>query len=91
MLSVVVALLLATADPSTWYDHYETGVRMVEQGNAADAMKHLEAAVAARPKEGLQVGTRPQQYIDYIPHLYLTIANQMSGNVAKAKAELAIT
>src|SRR5207249_3151083 len=61
-----------------------------EQGDGAGARTELQAAIAARPKEGLQIATRPQQYIDYLPHLYLAIANQMSGDVAAARKELAL-
>ncbi len=89
MLALILPLLFATA-PGSWYDHYERGVRLIEQGDGAAARAELEAALAARPKEGLQMATRPQQYIDYLPHLYLTIADQMSGDVAAARKELAL-
>jgi tetratricopeptide (TPR) repeat protein len=91
MLCIIVALILAApaTEPATWYARYETGVRLVEQGQAAAALPHLEAALAAHPKEGLQVPTGSHEYIDYIPHLYLAIAHQMSGDVDKARQELA--
>lgn len=88
MLSLIVSLFFATAS-GTWYDHYERGVRLIEQGQAAAARAELESALAARPKEGLQVATRPQQYTDYLPHLYLAIANQMAGDVDAARKALA--
>lgn len=87
-LSLLVASPLAAA--TNWYDHYERGVRLIEQGNAAGAMAELESALAKRSAEGLQVPAGPQQYLDYLPHLYLAIANQMSGDVAKARKELAL-
>lgn len=92
MVSTILALFLATAatTPATWYAEYETGVRLVEQGRAAEARPHLQAALAAYQKEGLQIPTRPQQYIDYVPHLYLAIAHQMVGDLAKAREELAL-
>ena len=83
-----VAILLA-APSDSWFAHYEHGVRLIEQGHAAEARKEIEAALAQRPKEGLQVSTAPQQYIDYLPHLYLAIAAHMSGDVDAAKRELA--
>jgi hypothetical protein len=88
MLALIVSLFLATASDS-WYDHYERGVHLIEQGQAAAARTELQAALAARPAEGLQVATRPQQYMDYLPHLYLAVAEQMSGNVEAARKELA--
>ena len=83
-------LLFAAAGASAaeWYDHYEKGVRLIEQGDAAAAKAALEAALAARQAEGVQLPTRPQQYIDYLPHLYLAIANQMSGDVDAARKAL---
>jgi tetratricopeptide (TPR) repeat protein len=89
MLIALLALLLGS-EPSTWYEHYEAGVRLVEQGQGAAARSHLEAALAAQKNEALQMPSRPQQYIDYLPHLYLAMANQMSGDLAKARQELAL-
>ena len=88
----LVVLLLASspAFAADWYQDYERGVRLIEQGDAAGAKSALAAAVAARAQEGVQVPTRPQQYIDYLPHLYLAIAHQMSGDVEQARAELAL-
>ena len=90
MVQIVIALLLASVQSGTWYTQYQTGVRLIEQGQAAAAKSHLEAALAARDKEGLQVPTGSQQYVDYLPHLYLAIANQMSGNLDAARRELAL-
>ena len=87
MLALILSLFLAT---SNWYDHYERGVRLIEKGQGAEARTELQAALAARPKEGLQVAARPQQYIDYLPHLYLAIAHQMSGNVEAARKDLTL-
>lgn len=95
MHEIVIALLLiaqtaATAPQSTWSEHYERGVRLVEQGHAAAAKPELEAALALRKSEGLQVPAAPQRYLDYLPHLYLAIADQMSGDVEAARAQLAL-
>jgi len=89
VLLAAAALLFATPT-TTWFAHYESGVRLIEQGRAADARAELEAALALRPKEGLQVATTSQQYIDYLPHLYLAIADQMSGDVEAARKELSL-
>src|SRR3954462_10783297 len=89
MLALLFSLLLATSSGS-WVDHYDRGVRLIEQGDGTAARTELQAALAAHPQEGLQVAARPQQYFDYLPHLYLAIANQMSGDVAAARKELAL-
>lgn len=94
MKTGIIVVLLALAAPAAfaadWYDHYQKGVRLIEQGNAAGAKAAFEAALAARATEGVQVPTRPQQYIDYLPHLYLAIANQMTGDVEAARKALAV-
>lgn len=85
----MISLILASLLGATWFDHYERGVRLIEQGQAAAARPELEAALALRGKEGLQLPARPQQYLDYVPHLYLAIANQMTGDLDVARRELA--
>jgi tetratricopeptide (TPR) repeat protein len=89
---VIAALLFATSSASAanWYDHYEKGVRLIEQGRGEEAREALTAALAGRADEGVQLPTGQQQYIDYLPHLYLAIANQMAGDVEKARKELGL-
>ena len=86
----LVFLLAAPAFGATWYQQYEDGVRLVQQGRGDAARPLLEAALAAHPSEALQIPTQPQQYIDYLPHLYLAIACQMSGDIATARKQLAM-
>lgn len=93
MVRILIAALLltaSTASAANWYEHYEQGVRLIEQGRAGDARQALAAALAGRKDEGLQVPTGSQQYLDYLPHLYLAIANQMAGDVEAARKELAL-
>ena len=87
LLLLAIAPFAAAAD---WYDHYENGVRLIEQGKASEAKSALKAALAARAEEGVQLPTTPQQYLDYLPHLYLAIAHQMTGDVDDARKELAL-
>lgn len=89
-LALLLILVAVPAFPATWYEQYEEGVRLVEQGKATQARPLLEAALAARGQESLQTPTRAQQYIDYLPHLYLAIANQMTGDLAAARKQLAM-
>ena len=92
MVRTIVLILSLAALPlsaAEWFEHYEKGVRLIEQGRSEPARESLRAALSARSEEGLQVPTRPQQYIDYLPHLYLAIASQMSGDVEAARKELA--
>ncbi len=93
MLKHLFAVLLLAAVPARaaeWYEHYEKGVRLIEQGQAEAAKQSLEAALGERSAEGLQMPTGPQEYMDYLPHLYLAIASQMTGDVEGARKELAL-
>ena len=89
-MHTILAVVLLLATPSgTWYEHYDRGLRLIEQGQGAAARDELKAALALRNTEQLQVATGPQEYIDYLPHLYLAIANQMTGDVDAARVHLA--
>ena len=96
MLKNFIALLVLVAVPAVpitgeeWYEHYEKGVRLIEAGQGEAATESLLAALGMRRAEGVQVPTGPQQYIDYLPHLYLAIASQMSGHAERARKELAL-
>jgi tetratricopeptide (TPR) repeat protein len=87
MLAFFLMLSMASTAPQ-WYEHYEKGVRLIEQGQATAARQEIEAALSERAVEGLQVPTNTNEYIDYVPHLYLAIAHQMTGDVEKARQEL---
>jgi tetratricopeptide (TPR) repeat protein len=83
----LLAVFLAVTS-GTWYEHYDRGLRLIADGNGAAAREELQAALALRNKEQLQVLTRPQVYIDYLPHLYLAIASQMVGDINAARQHL---
>ncbi len=88
MHTILAVVLLFATPADTWYEHYERGVRLIEQGQGPAARAELEAALALRQTEQLQVATRPHEYIDYLPHLYLAIASQMAGEVDAARTHL---
>lgn len=88
MYILLLAILLSTPT-GTWYEHYDRGLRLIQDGQATAARAELEAAYALRSKEQLQVAARPQVYIDYLPHLYLAIASQMEGDIDSARKHLA--
>lgn len=88
MYILLLAILLSTPT-GTWYEHYDRGLRLIQDGQATAARAELEAAYALRSKEQLQVAARPQVYIDYLPHLYLAIASQMGGDIDSARKHLA--
>lgn len=89
-MNTLFAVILLLATPSgTWFEHYDRGLRLINQGDAAAARTELQSALALRGKEQLQVATSSHEYIDYLPHLYLTIANQMAGDIDAARKHLA--
>lgn len=92
MKTMILAAVLAatTTVQGAWYDSYEKGVRLIQDGQAAAALPLLESALAEHSAEGLQVPARPQQYIDYLPHLYLAIAYQNTGDLERARKQLAL-
>ena len=61
-LAITIACLLALpVAAAPWFEEYERGVRLIEQGKAAEAKSHLELALAARGDEGLQLPVGPQK------------------------------
>lgn len=90
--ATILSLLLAGMSPAadSWHAHYVQGVRLIERGDSPAARAELEPALRLRGKEGLQLSTGPQQYLDYMPHLYLAVALQMSGDVQGARKQLAL-
>ncbi|MEO8036078.1 MAG: hypothetical protein ABI837_16705, partial [Acidobacteriota bacterium] len=91
MLTTFLFVVMMAGGPGpSWFDHYENGVHFIEQGNSGAARTELEAALTGRAKEGLQLAAGPQRYVDYLPHLYLAIACQMSGDVPAARKQLSL-
>jgi tetratricopeptide (TPR) repeat protein len=88
--ALIVSALFALAGPETpsWLEPYRTGVRLVEQGKGAEARKALETALRLRPAGGLRVPVGGVDYVDYLPHLYLAMACQMSGDPDAGRAYL---
>jgi hypothetical protein len=82
--------LFAAAAPQSlaWLEPYRTGVRLVEQGQGAEARKVLDRALGLRREGGLRVPVGGVDYVDYLPHLYLAIACQMSGDADAGRAYL---
>jgi hypothetical protein len=86
----ILALAILLAVPSgTWYEHYDRALRLIADGQGAGARDELQAALALRGKEQLQAATQRHEYIDYLPHLYLAIAKQMTGDIDGSRKVLA--
>jgi hypothetical protein len=94
LVLVAVACSFAWSQPdqpsaTAWYQHYERGVTLVEEGRGGEAKAALEEALRLKADEGLRVRTQGPRYVDYLPHLYLAIACHMSGDVPAARLHLA--
>ncbi|HEY6552589.1 MAG TPA: hypothetical protein VI669_04500, partial [Vicinamibacteria bacterium] len=65
------SVLIAAAGPPSlaWLEPYRTGVRLVEQGQGAEARKALDKALGLRRDGGLRVPVGGVDYVDYLPHL----------------------
>ncbi len=88
-LLISSALFAAAGPPSLgWLEPYRTGVRLVEQGQGAAARNALEKALGLRRDGGLRVPVGGVDYVDYLPHLYLAMACQMSGDADAGRAYL---
>lgn len=89
---VALAVLLGGPGPDLlWYQSYEQGVAAVEEGRGASAIPLLEAALARRPGESLQVRTHGVHLVDYLPQLYLAYAHWLAGDPHQARLYLART
>jgi hypothetical protein len=89
VLAVLALLPAAAPERPAWLEPYRTGVRLVEQGQGAEARTALETALRLRAAGGLRVPVGGVEYVDYLPHLYLAMACQMSGDLDAARAFLA--
>jgi tetratricopeptide (TPR) repeat protein len=69
-----------------WYEFYERGVTLVEQGQGREARAAIEEALRIKADEGLALPTEGPRYVDYLPHLYLAVACHMAGDLAAARS-----
>jgi hypothetical protein len=89
MLTLALTAILLAPVTGTWDDQYRKGVLLVEQGQGAEARRALESAVSLRPEGGLRIQVGGASYVDYLPHLYLAMACQMTGDLKEAREQLA--
>lgn len=70
---LVVALLPAGASGAVqWYEHYEAGMALEQQGRWAEAAEHFRAAARLGPRPRARVVTYGQNFLfDYDPFLHL--------------------
>ena len=75
-------------DDEPFYLHYERGEAALKQERYAEAIAHLEAAVAKQPASKKQAKTYGVQFITYYPHHQLAQAYLMTNQPKKARESL---
>jgi hypothetical protein len=88
-LAMALAATPSVDDATPWYEHYESGLRLLEAGDAVGAREELDRALEKRSEGGLRLRTHGVHYIDYLPHLYLAIAAHLAGDPDGAQHHLA--
>ena len=88
LLAAVLGLAVASGATADVEDEYKQGLAAVEKGDWAAAVRHLEAAIAERPKESSKL-LRYLYFHPYLPHYYLGIARAELGDCRAALAEWA--
>lgn len=88
--SILVASLFLAAPvlSADWYRDYDNGKGAFKKGRYAEAIRHLERAIAAGPKPGHKIVFYANRIDCYYPYYYLGLAYQKSGNPAKAYGRL---
>jgi tetratricopeptide (TPR) repeat protein len=88
MIAWTLVALVATGPKTGWSEAYARGQDLVRKGDGAGAEAALETALRERPEEALDVST-DEGPVDYLPHLYLAIADHLQGKLDAARSELA--
>jgi hypothetical protein len=80
-----ICLLLAAG--GAWADYkkdYQDGIQAAEKGNWAEARRLMNAALAAEAKPSPRMRTYGTNFIPYVPHYWLGLANARLGDCAAA-------
>lgn len=73
---------------STWYEHYERALDLIDDRQPAAARAELLQALELKPGPENRAVTVSVRYIDYLPHLYLAVASYLEGDLLAARSEL---
>ncbi len=87
---VLACLVLAgIASPALargeWYDHYEQGLRALEDGRYEQAVDSLQRAMQRKKRSGY-FRTYGNNYLRYVPHFHLGVAYHGMGDCERALA-----
>ncbi len=84
----LVLLALATGAQASWYDDYDAGIKAAQSGKWSTVLQKMNAAIAAKGKEGNKEKAYGMIFINYHPYYYRGIANLNLGNYEQAIADL---
>lgn len=88
MLSLLLLLNLLISQEKPWFEHYDDGVKALEERRYSVAISELEAAVSQRPDAKKKAKTYGVQFIEYYPYLHLTRAYINLGDIVNARKNL---
>ena len=75
LLLAALALLLPLAALADYKKDYQDGVAAAEKGNWAEVRRLMQAAIAENPTPVPRMRTYGTNFIPYVPHYYLGLAN----------------
>lgn len=89
----VSLILVCTVSTSAaeWYKDYEAGLELMKKGRAGEAIARLQAAIAQKNQEGLNIKFYGMKFDDYLPHYYLGKAYFLQKNYKSALNEFDIS
>ena len=89
----VILILVCMVSPSAaeWYKDYEAGLEHIKKGRAGEAVPRLQAAIAQKNQEGLNIKFYGMKFDDYLPHYYLGKAYFLQKNYKSALKEFDIS
>ena len=89
-VSLVVLCTISTS-AAEWYKDYEAGLDHIKKGRVAEAVPRLQAAIAQKNKEGLNIKFYGMKFDDYLPNYYLGKAYFLQKNYKSALKEFDIS
>ena len=90
-LFCLAIFMASTAMAAEWYKEYETAIDLVRKGRFAEAIPRLQAAIAQKNQEGLNIKFYGMKFDDYFPHYYLGRAHFQQKNFQAALTEFEIS
>jgi tetratricopeptide (TPR) repeat protein len=84
---LLILLCAASTSAAEWYKDYEAGLEHIKKGRVGEAIPRLQAAIAQKNQEGLNIKFYGMKFDDYLPHYYLGKAYFLQKNYTSAVKE----